>query len=720
MKNRFLNVTNAFLAITLCFLMIMAMLPAISYAETNSENQDNNVVVNSTWHAVDNNGNELKDIMPLKSDLALAQEPEKTSYGFIKVNSSPNSSSVFDFHYQRLYLTDKFDRVVFRGLNLYDIKYGNESIQRDDSQSFNDCGITGIEYKKDAAFDFYISGDSGLDAELSHADLANSTTLTSPKTVTELYNNIKTLTVAVPKFRGSFFKGFTKSPQMTGNEIRNKLSELYIYKYTNDNVGEYLNNKVNFNQEQLNDLSTLSPGKYEAVFPVKIFENNDIALKALNRSMSYRTLYTLTDSIHFTFVITGEKYNATVKWENDDTKNRPNSLELSLKDKQGTVVDTLMVNNSNNWATSSKEILKGDYTLEVPKLEGYNNPAITKDGDNKFVVTYSKHVSGGSSSNGSTGSHSNTSSSNSQTNTTNPIVQDLPNVTGKWHKNNDRTWAFITNDNRTLKDVTVKINGNIYSFNKNGIMKTGWHKDSNMWYYFNTKGNGTEGVMAVNTWKKVNGNWYYFYKDGKMAANTRIGKYYVNKSGAWRWNHWIKNSNGRWWYYYKEGNYPKNTIVSINGKRYAFDNSGWMKTGWLYKEGNWYYFNKKGQGTEGVMVANSWKKLDNKWFYFYKDGKMAVDTMIGNYYVNKSGIYSYSHWVKASNGKWWYINQDGSYPRNGLKTIDGSKYYFDTDGWLVTGWLYTNDIWHYFYSNGKMAQNTVIDGYRINSLGNLA
>ena len=42
-------------------------------------------------------------------------------------------------------------------------------------------------------------------------------------------------------------------------------------------------------------------------------------------------------------------------------------------------------------------------------------------------------------------------------------------------------------------------------------------------------------------------------------------------------------------------------------------------------------------------------------------------------------------------GKWWYNNQDGTYAKNGWSWIDGDDdgvaecYYFDSNGWLVTG-----------------------------------
>ena len=64
------------------------------------------------------------------------------------------------------------------------------------------------------------------------------------------------------------------------------------------------------------------------------------------------------------------------------------------------------------------------------------------------------------------------------------------------------------------------------------------------------------------------------------------------------------------------------------------------------------------------------------------------------------------------------------------KQSAGSWYYLGGSGAMVTGWLNENDLWYYFddsgvmkancwmgdyyfLSNGAMATNTVIDGYRI-------
>ena len=57
-------------------------------------------------------------------------------------------------------------------------------------------------------------------------------------------------------------------------------------------------------------------------------------------------------------------------------------------------------------------------------------------------------------------------------------------------------------------------------------------------------------------------------------------------------------------------------------------------------------------------------------------------------------------WVfNEDEGKWWYRYKDGTYPKNGWKTINGKDYYFDSEGWLRTKqWIKSAD----YDKNGKL------------------
>ena len=40
-------------------------------------------------------------------------------------------------------------------------------------------------------------------------------------------------------------------------------------------------------------------------------------------------------------------------------------------------------------------------------------------------------------------------------------------------------------------------------------------------------------------------------------------------------------------------------------------------------------------------------------------------------------------WKQDASG-WWYQNDDGSYPTNTWKEINGKQYYFDNNGYILT------------------------------------
>ncbi|GFI36794.1 toxin A [Lachnospiraceae bacterium] len=63
-------------------------------------------------------------------------------------------------------------------------------------------------------------------------------------------------------------------------------------------------------------------------------------------------------------------------------------------------------------------------------------------------------------------------------------------------------------------------------------------------------------------------------------------------------------------------------------------------------------------------------------------------------------------WV-SSNGRWWFSKTGGSYPRNGIYSINGTNYAFDSSGWMITGWYASNGKWYYFNGSGAMAKGWV-------------
>ncbi|MBQ9069516.1 MAG: N-acetylmuramoyl-L-alanine amidase family protein [Eggerthellaceae bacterium] len=57
-----------------------------------------------------------------------------------------------------------------------------------------------------------------------------------------------------------------------------------------------------------------------------------------------------------------------------------------------------------------------------------------------------------------------------------------------------------------------------------------------------------------------------------------------------------------------------------------------------------------------------------------------------------------AEWRKGSKGWWYSYGSRGSY-YTGLNSIGGKYYYFDSSGWMKTGWINTSGDWYYFHPN---------------------
>ena len=72
---------------------------------------------------------------------------------------------------------------------------------------------------------------------------------------------------------------------------------------------------------------------------------------------------------------------------------------------------------------------------------------------------------------------------------------------------------------------------------------------------------------------------------------------------------------------------------------------------------------------------------------------------------------------RGSSGRWWYEYSDGSYPYNVSTVIDGVRYVFDSDGYLMEDrWVQMNgDNWYYCTKGGPLARDTWIGDYYVGS-----
>ena len=117
-------------------------------------------------------------------------------------------------------------------------------------------------------------------------------------------------------------------------------------------------------------------------------------------------------------------------------------------------------------------------------------------------------------------------------------------------------------------------------------------------------------------------------------------------------------------------------------------------------EGDWknYVTGKKFKKEDGTFVTNEWYKILGEWYYFDETSHMVTG------------------W-KQLGSTWYYMDAEG-FMVTGWFNDGNAKYYLNADGSMATGWIQsTPGEWYYFYENGAMAVNTVIDGYTVNENG---
>lgn len=155
-------------------------------------------------------------------------------------------------------------------------------------------------------------------------------------------------------------------------------------------------------------------------------------------------------------------------------------------------------------------------------------------------------------------------------------------------------------------------------------------------------------------------NYYYEVKatskDSSDAKYRKSGEYVASTDNSVED---IGEMGGRW-------------QQTREGYRYTDEQGVAASAGWRYILGHWYYFNENG------YAATGWQNVGGKWYYMNADCKMMTG------------------WLELGD-KW---------------------YYADATGAMVTGWYQiTPSEMYYFYEDGAMAVNTLIDGYTLSDTG---
>ena len=94
---------------------------------------------------------------------------------------------------------------------------------------------------------------------------------------------------------------------------------------------------------------------------------------------------------------------------------------------------------------------------------------------------------------------------------------------------------------------------------------------------------------------------------------------------------------------------------------------------------------------DGTFPKAGWYIIDGQWYYFDADGYRLSNRWIGSYYLKYDGTMATSEWVE--NGT-YYVNAAGIYQTGWLK-LDGKWYYLNGIGAKQTGWIQVGGTWYY-------------------------
>lgn len=284
-------------------------------------------------------------------------------------------------------------------------------------------------------------------------------------------------------------------------------------------------------------------------------------------------------------------------------------------------------------------------------------------------------------------------------------VPDLVNVDGKWGI--PENWSSMPQDSQPVMQIVLKTNYKTLSTDKRYVNVV--HLPSNIdsstlpsevrKYLINVDGSdagaytdtitpgwqdledGTvkymkpDGTYVSNGWLQLDDKKYYMDENGvKLTDTITPDGYYVNINGE-KTSYmpgWFKDGDN-WRYILKNGYYAQNGWLQdpATQKYYYFNMAAIMEADTTIPDG--YYVGADGAWDGNASTKNTTEEknlgpgVDKGW--------EPVDT--GWKFKQEDGTYLTNSWRQDSNGKWYYLNEDGWMLKN-ANTPDG--YHVDANG----------------------------------------
>ena len=149
-------------------------------------------------------------------------------------------------------------------------------------------------------------------------------------------------------------------------------------------------------------------------------------------------------------------------------------------------------------------------------------------------------------------------------------------------------------------------------------------------------------------------------------------------------NYWFYfGSNGKKYFYptTKDSGFYEKTI---NGKKYSFDQYGKMLSEFVASGSEQYNI-----GDDTASVSNSGSSATINGVKYFSDPEDGARATKGWFRVVPDGMFdSADDSDNDDNARWFYADGNGWFYNNAVKTINGKKYAFDTEGEMVWGLRY--------------------------------
>ena len=285
-----------------------------------------------------------------------------------------------------------------------------------------------------------------------------------------------------------------------------------------------------------------------------------------------------------------------------------------------------------------------------------------------------------------------------------------------WRKVADG-WKYADDQGTPYVSRWLKDNDGWHYFDARGIAVSGWYTTPNnkVWYF---DSNGIHNAAVIGQ-SSISGKSYYFDEIDGLVKN-----YWIHWSdNSWSWatedgslqSGWKRIPNGKWFYFDSNNGYRATFGLMSDGyqKYYIDADHGLISNGWIsLPDGNWAWAN-----ADGSLYAG-WKYMPNgKWFYFDENATYplmktgVISTASGSYYVDVNNGMTSNDWVALPNNVWAWAQSSGAFAAGWFNTPNGKTWYFDpstTEHGALFGLQSINGSYYYFdETNGLLRSQDV-------------